>query len=63
MADVSFSAGGSTNNTLRIASMLLAQGGQTGGVGGSLESDKIIYSLVQWEFSYLGVFFMEKFSF
>ena len=33
-ADVSFSAGGSTNNTLRIASLLLSQRGQTGDVGG-----------------------------
>ena len=35
MPDVSFSAGGSTNNTLRIASTLLAQSGLKGVVGGS----------------------------
>ena len=35
MAGVSFSAGGSTNNTLRTASILLAKRGQEGVVGGS----------------------------
>ena len=34
-AGVSFSAGGSTNNTLRTASILLAKRGQEGVVGGS----------------------------
>ena len=63
MAGVSFSAGGSTNNTLRIASLLLAQRGQTDGVGGSLESDQIIYSLAPWEFSYLVVFFRKNLDF